>query len=620
MRTKVVLVFIIAVSAAAGAWAYFRADLPHWAGGPVAAVIANDRWSAKHPTFSRDVAPLVFENCAVCHHEGGAGPFALLNYSDVQRHAKQIVNVTSGRLMPPWPPDQTCGPFVGQRGLSDSQIAMLQRWAADGSPLGDPAALPPEPRYSTDWQLGPPDAIVRPETSFTVPPDGKDIYENVVFPLALEKRQSVRAIELRGKNLRVMHHATLLVDDSGAALARARRNGGAGYPSMDAGSGIKTIDGLFLAWQPGVSSCIQTPDAPWPLPAGANIVVQMHLRPTGKPETIEPELGLYFTDKPAYTRQMKLMLRSTAIDIPAGSSDYSIDAAYVLPVDAEAIAVSAHAHYLGHDLEGYAMLPDLSRRSLLHIPDWNFYWQGGYQYQHPVHLPKGTVIQMHYTYDNSSQNPPNPFNPPRRVQFGLNSTDEMGEFWVVLRTQSDADMRTLRGDYLQKVLFPDSIAFSRTQVRLHPQDATLHAELGQNLLGYSQTREGLTEIQQAIALDPDCALAHHLLANILFQQGQYAQAVDQFRKAVQNDPADFRAQADLGLAIAVAGNSDQGVIELRKAIEQNPRDALTHTNLARVLLIQTKKEEARKEIETALKLDPQLPLARQTLESINSAK
>ena len=167
----------------------------------------------------------------------------------------------------------------------------------------------------------------------------------------------------------------------------------------------------------------------WELRPNTDLVLQLHLHPSGKPEQVQPSVGFYFTGEPPTNTPFRLNLNPLTLDIPAGASDYSVEDNYRLPVDVELLGVLPHAHYLAKRMEGYAVLPDGSRHDLLLIKDWDFNWQGDYRYAHPVHLPKGTTLAMRFAYDNSSKNVRNPNHPPRRVRYGLQTTDEMAELW-----------------------------------------------------------------------------------------------------------------------------------------------------------------------------------------------
>ena len=164
---------------------------------------------------------------------------------------------------------------------------------------------------------------------------------------------------------------------------------------------------------------------------GSDVVIQMHFHPTGKREIERSTLGIYFADHAPERRLAQIQLPGlfgigAGIDIPADEKTYAIESTATLPVDVNVFAVAPHAHYLAREIKATATLPDGSTRPMLWIQDWDFNWQDGYNYKKPVLLPKGTRIDVRIVYDNSTGNPRNPSNPPKRVWWGEQSTDEMG--------------------------------------------------------------------------------------------------------------------------------------------------------------------------------------------------
>jgi tetratricopeptide (TPR) repeat protein/mono/diheme cytochrome c family protein len=567
-------------------------------------------------TFTRDIAPLVYRHCADCHFPGGVGPFDLLTYADVRRHAQQIVKVVNQRAMPPWLPEPGFGEFLNARRLDDATIAKLQKWVDAGMVEGNSADLPAPPRPAQEWELGQPDLVITLSRPYTLAAEGLDLYHNFVLPTGLDSRRFVRAVELHTGNARVLHHALLFINKTGAPRRRSDAAGGLGYDAMSPGDDTFAPAGLNVAWQPGRARCIHSEDSPWLLPADADIVLQTHLRRQGKPETLQPEIGLYFTDKPPTGLQFKLMLRSTSIDIPANASDYAIAAAYTLPVDVEAIEIAPHAHYLGKDLHAFATMPDGSQRELLRIKRWNFNMQDSYTFAKPVALPKGTRIQMRFEYDNSDRNPMNPNHPPKRVVYGDTSNDEMGELLLQVRVRDRADYNTLAQDYTQNWLWPDAVERLENQLKAHPEDALLHVELAKLFLAANRRAQGAQHLNAAFKLDSKCPQAHYVLAHLLMQQGDYPHAAERYRKSLEGDPENFRAQADLALALAALGTLPEAVKQFEAALRLNPRDSLSHANLGRVLAAQGNLARAKAELEQALRLDPDQAVARDALQGL----
>jgi hypothetical protein len=203
-------------------------------------------------TFSQDIAPILRENCVSCHRPGESGPFPLVGYEDVKKHARQIAAVTRSRFMPPWLPEPGYGDFEGARRLSDAQIKAIGDWANAGAPEGEESAGSPMPSAPDEWQLGPPDLVLNAAQPIALPPDGPDLFWNFVFSPALASPRYVRAIEIRAGGKRLVHHANLLVDRMHSAR-KLEPKPGAGFAGMDLDIQYNVFDppGHFLFWKPG---------------------------------------------------------------------------------------------------------------------------------------------------------------------------------------------------------------------------------------------------------------------------------------------------------------------------------------------------------------------------------
>ncbi|MGC9947195.1 MAG: redoxin domain-containing protein [Bryobacteraceae bacterium] len=378
---------------------------------------------APPPTFTRDVAPILYQHCAVCHHRGEVAPFALLTYQDAAKRAKLIAAVTASRYMPPWQPEPGYGHFQGERRMRDADIATLRRWAEAGAPQGDPARLPPAPTFPEGWQLGAPDMTVRMPKPFAIAADGPDQYMCFVIPLRLTADKYVRALEFRPEARSVVHHALFLLDSG-----HIGRQLGEAYPCFGTPGFLPS--GALGGWTPGMQPARMPGGLQLVLRKGSDLVMQIHYHPTGKPETDQSTLGLYFTDKPPTKWVADIALGSHQIDIPAGERAYKVRDHFTTPVDVEAVAIIPHAHYICKEMNGWAILPDGRKQWLIRIRDWNFNWQEQYRYATPVKLPADTDLQMEFTYDNSDANPRNPNHPAKRVVWGPDTTDEMAGLHV----------------------------------------------------------------------------------------------------------------------------------------------------------------------------------------------
>ena len=377
---------------------------------------------AATPTYNQDIAPILYQNCAGCHRPGEVAPFSLLTYQDTAKRAALIATVTKARIMPPWKAEPGYGDFKDVRRLSEGQIALIQQWAGNGAPEGDPAAKPAPPKFTDGWQLGQPDKVVTIPTKFSVPADGPDVYRCFVIPMNLDQDVYMNALEFRADSRRTVHHALVFADPLGQGRKKAAGSPDGGYTCFG-GPGI--LAGLVGGWAPGITPRKPVPGYAVTLTKGTDLVLQIHYHPSGTGAEDQSSLGLFFGGPPTLGRSL-VLLGNNDIDIAPGDSHYVVKASRTLPSDAALIAITPHAHYLCKDMKVNAYLPDGSVTPLIWIKDWDFNWQGAYTYADPVKLPKGTRVELEFTYDNSEKNPRNPAHPPVRVHYGEQTTDEMG--------------------------------------------------------------------------------------------------------------------------------------------------------------------------------------------------
>ena len=415
-------------------------------------------FAADRVTFSETIAPIVYANCVTCHRPGEAAPFSLITYNDVSKRAPIIATVTRSRYMPPWHAAHGYGEFADERRLTDAQIAAIGEWVKQGMPEGDPAKLPKLPQFPEGWHLGKPDLIVEMPAAYDLPASGPDIYRNFVVPTHLTEDKWVRAVEFRPSARKVVHHVLFAYDASGRAAKLDGVDGRPGFGGMSAigisGGGGAGNAGSLGGWAVGATPAFLSPGVALPLPKGSDIVLQMHFHLTGKPESEKSVVGIYFADKAPERRLFPLQAPAlfgfgAGIDIPAGEKKYTIEDSLTVPVDVKAFSVSSHAHYVAKEMKATATLPDGTTQPILWIPDWDFSWQDRYTYKTPVLLPKGTRIDVRLTYDNSEGNPRNPSDPPKRVNWGEQSFDEMGAVTVAVqavRKEDEAALQQMLGE------------------------------------------------------------------------------------------------------------------------------------------------------------------------------
>jgi hypothetical protein len=412
------------------------------------------------PTFSKDVAPILFQQCATCHRPGQGAPFSLLTYQDARKRGKLIAHVTQTRQMPPWKADKGDVVFRNERRLKEEQIAVLQKWLAAGMPEGDNKDLAPPPVFASKWPLGEPDLVVKMPKAYRVHAEGRDIYRNFAVALGLKEDKWVKAIDFRPNAPSVVHHSLFFLDTTGTAAKREEESGQVGSSGAMGGLGRfgakdKSVTGIG-GWAVGAQARALPDGLAYRLPKGSDLILSTHFHPSGKAEEEASTIAFYFADKPPVQRFTGLQLPVAfgflaGIDIAAGQKDFSIEDSFVLPVDVKAFGISAHAHYLGKDFKVTATPPDGRTKTLLHISDWDFTWQEGFRFQDFLDLPKGTKVHAKITYDNSAENPRNPSNPPRRVRWGKESTDEMGSITLQVVAAKEDEFPRLQSAYAQHV-------------------------------------------------------------------------------------------------------------------------------------------------------------------------
>jgi uncharacterized protein (TIGR03437 family) len=413
-------------------------------------------------TYSEHIAPLLYNNCTKCHRPGQVAPFQLLTYDDAVRHGRDIAIQTQSRYMPPWKPEPGWSAYRDERRLTSDQIDLIQQWVAGGMPQGDMSRAPAMPVYSDDWQLGTPDLILEMPASFNVPADGPDVYRNFVIPGNTTDDKWVRAIEVKPLSRQVVHHILFFTDSTHAARLQDGKDGQPGFPGFGSiftvGDPLSLLAGGLGGWVPGTTPEFLPDGIAMALPKGADILLQIHFHPNGVAATEKTVIGIYYGPQPARPLtqvQVPAFFGVRAnIDIPAGSNSYKVRSSYTLPADADAVSVSAHAHYLAKESKLTATLPTGEVRILLWIRAWDFNWQDTYIFKSLVHLPKGTRLDGELVYDNSDNNPRNPHTPAQRVQWGEQSTDEMGALILNVVPSQAADVTAIENSTIAYVLTP----------------------------------------------------------------------------------------------------------------------------------------------------------------------
>ncbi|HEV3442997.1 MAG TPA: redoxin domain-containing protein [Gemmataceae bacterium] len=394
-------------------------------------------------TFYRDVAPILQKHCQTCHRPGEVGPFSLMSYRQAVSWAADLKEYAQNRKMPPWKPVDG-HPFYNERKLTDRDIATLAAWVDGGTPEGDPKEAPPPRQFTSGWQLGEPDLVLTMSEEMQIGPTGDDQFRCFVFPTKLAENKFVTALEVRPGNPRIVHHTLLAIDASGQGrkLEQQERekkhagevlDRGPGYP-VAMGFGFVPLGGMG-GWAPGQMPRYLPEGSGYYLPKGADVVMQVHYHRDGRLEKDRSTIGLYFAKKPVSRRYQSMILPGLVTVIPAGEAHHRVKGSIWIDQDCTLYTVMPHMHMLGKEIKVTMTPPAGKPETLVAIRDWDYNWQETYIFKEPLAVKSGTRFDVEAFYDNSSSNPNNPSNPPRRVTYGQQTTDEM--CFVFLGATSD---------------------------------------------------------------------------------------------------------------------------------------------------------------------------------------
>ena len=385
----------------------------------------------------------------------------------------------------------------------------------------------------------------------------------------------------------------------------------------------------------------------WRATPGMDLILNVHLRPTGNPETVAPEIGVYFTDKAQTKFPMLIQLEHDgALDLKPGVRDFLVSDDFRVPTDLNVLEIYPHAHYLAKVMEGYATLPDGTRKWLLRIPDWDLNWQGVYRLKEPLFLPRGSVISMRYHYDNSASIVRNPNHPPKEVKAGVQATDEMGHLWLQVLPVAEGDQRAaLQDEFAQERLkkYPtdfganfnmgdvllskgdaaQAIGYFEKAAKSNPGSPVAASELGVAYYTASRLPEAKDEFKKALAIDGRYADARFNLASAEAESGDLEAAVNDFHNVLLENsdyPKAKERLADVlfawGDQLAQSGDNRQAVLRYRDALTYADDNVELHTSLGAALARLGQTSDARTELEAALKINPSFEPARKILAAL----
>jgi len=391
-------------------------------------------------TFHKDVEPILQARCQGCHRPGEAAPMPLLTYKEARPWAKSIKEAVLTRKMPPWSADTTVGHFKNDRHLSDAEIDTLTKWADSGAAEGSVKDSPPPIEFTEGWAIGKPDLVLGMSEPFPIPAQGVLDYQWILVPGFKEDRW-IQAFEVRPGNRAVVHHVAAFWRRPGSVwMAGVKPGVPVAKPSSAPETG--SSDGIIAEYVPGIAPLVLPKGYAMFLPAGSDIMLQVHYTPNGKATEDLSRLGFIFAKEPPAYRVITYGVGSFTLKIPPFDPDYHVRAASTVGTDVRILGLNAHMHLRGKSAEVHAIYPDGRTEELLRIPKYDFNWQITYEPQGELNLPAGTKIEAVAVFDNSANNPHNP-DPSKEVHFGDQTFDEMMAVYMHIAMPVNVDPRTL---------------------------------------------------------------------------------------------------------------------------------------------------------------------------------
>jgi mono/diheme cytochrome c family protein len=419
--------------------------------------------SRKNVVFTKDIAPILFKNCAQCHRPGEASPMSLLSYQETRPWAKSIREKVVNRQMPPWHADPHTGEFQNERRLSRQEIETIADWVDSGAPEGDPRDLPPTPKFHEGWGIGQPDLTLQMPEEFTLDASGPDEYQYFVIDPKFTEDKFVQAVEARPGNRKIVHHIAafweaprpreqtkpspeeakkikaqmeqesiryedgfLLRVKADAPVANdgcSLPNGGGGF-QRDTSKRLSPRNTLAI-YAPGRDVDVWAPGAVKRIPAGSRIILQVHYsKAAGSVQKDRSSVGLIFAKSKPTTEVETEMIFNAYMQIPAGAERQRVSACWTVPEDINALSLMPHMHTRGAAMEIKVVFPDGKEKLVLNVPQYDFSWQTNFTFKESLLIPKGSKFLVTGYFDNSARNKYNP-DPGKVIRWGEPTYDEM---------------------------------------------------------------------------------------------------------------------------------------------------------------------------------------------------
>jgi len=393
--------------------------------------------SSEVPTFSKDVAPILYKNCVSCHRPGEMAPMSLMSYEQARPFARSIRQRIEQGTMPPWHAEAPAGKFSNERNLTPVEKDTLIRWASNGSPQGNPKDLPPAPVFPEGWTIGTPDAVVTMTQPYEVPASGTITYQYFYVPTNFTEDKWIQAIEIRPGVRSVVHHVLVFASEPGGPVRQqpfVQQNAAAGplaqlAPAIVAAARgrLQTVNSrgpLIATTAPGTNAQVFEPGSALHIKAGSMLTLQVHYTATGKAERDSTSVGFVFAKQPPKQEIRSASFINLQLRIPPGAENHRVDSTIEFTQDSHIVALFPHTHLRGKSWEYRLTYPDGREEVVLSVPHYDFNWQTYYQFARPLAVPKGSRLLSIAHYDNSSNNKANP-NPSVEVRWGDQTWEEM---------------------------------------------------------------------------------------------------------------------------------------------------------------------------------------------------
>ncbi len=405
--------------------------------------------TAVAPTFSADVAPIMYARCVSCHRPGEVAPMSLITYKDARPWASAIRDKVLSRAMPPWHADRQYGTFRNEQSLTQAEIDTIVKWASGGAPEGDPKRMPPVPKFPEGWQIGTPDVVFEMPTTYQIPAKGEIEYQYFEVATNFTEDRWMQAGEVRAGDRTHVHHIIVYVKDPNPAarpsvmtnrpiMASAAPTGAVtplalrlaapqtATPRAAAAQSpvARTGDQMLVNWAVGEDAPSFLPGMAKRIPKGASLVFQVHYTTNGTAGADRSRIGLIFAKEPPAREVRTGMVTNPLFAIPAGAANHEVAAEATFNQDVKVWSMHPHMHLRGKDMTFTATYPDGRSEVVLRVPKFDFGWQTDYWLAKPLTLPKGSKLAVRAHYDNSAANRYNP-DPAATVRWGDQTWEEM---------------------------------------------------------------------------------------------------------------------------------------------------------------------------------------------------